>query len=130
MRPQGGPVVPIAPHRLTIKHHFRKLCDARQLPAAPGAGLDEWYYIWYNKDMTTITTSQARAQLFNLVDATVISHRPVQIKGRRASAVLVSSEDWEAIQETLYLLSVPGMRESLVKNMKSPVAKCSKKLPW
>ena len=80
--------------------------------------------------MTTITTSQARAQLFNLVDAAIISHRPVQIKGRRASAVLVSSEDWEAIQETLYLLSVPGMRESLVKNMKTPVAKCAKKLPW
>jgi len=80
--------------------------------------------------MTTITTSQARAQLFNLVDAAIISHRPVQIKGRRASAVLVSSEDWEAIQETLYLLSVPGMRESLIKNMKTPVTKCSKKLPW
>jgi len=80
--------------------------------------------------MITITTSQARAQLFNLVDAAVISHRPVQIKGRRASAVLVSSEDWEAIQETLYLLSIPGMRESLGKNMKSPVAKCSKKLQW
>lgn len=95
-----------------------------------GQALDEWYYIWYNKSMTTITTSQARAQLFNLVDAAIISHRPVQIKGRRASAVLVSSEDWEAIQETLYLLSVPGMRESLVKNMKAPVAKCSKKLPW
>ena len=79
--------------------------------------------------MTTLTTSQARAQLFSLIDAAVVSHRPVQIKGRRASAVLVSSEDWEAIQETLYLLSVPGMRESLVKNMKTPVAKCSKKLP-
>ena len=96
----------------------------------PGRALDEWYHIWYNKDMTTITTSQARAQLFSLIDAAVISHRPVQIKGRRASAVLVSSEDWEAIQETLYLLSVPGMRESLIKNMKTPVAKCSKKLPW
>lgn len=81
-------------------------------------------------EMTTLTTSQARAQLFNLVDAAAISHRPVQIKGRRASAVLVSSEDWEAIQETLYLLSTPGLRASLVKNMKTPVKKCSKKLPW
>ncbi|MCG2726102.1 MAG: type II toxin-antitoxin system Phd/YefM family antitoxin [Elusimicrobia bacterium] len=80
--------------------------------------------------MTTLTTSQARAQLFHLVDAALISHKPVQIKGRRGSAVLVSSEDWDAIQETLYLLSAPGMRESLIKNMKTPISKCSKKLPW
>ncbi len=80
--------------------------------------------------MTTLTTSQARAQLFQLVDAAELSHKPVQIKGRRASAVLVSSEDWEAIQETLYLLSIPGMRESLLKGMKTPLSKCSKRPPW
>lgn len=80
--------------------------------------------------MITLTTSQARAQLFQLVDAAWISHKPVQIKGRRSSAVLVSSEDWETIQETLYLLSAPGMRESIRKNIKIPVSKCSKKLPW
>ena len=80
--------------------------------------------------MTTLTTSQARVRLFQLVDAAVISHKPVQITGRRSSAVLVSSEDWDAIQETLYLLSVPGMRESLVKGMKTPLSKCSKRPPW
>ena len=80
--------------------------------------------------MTTLTTSQARAQLFQLVDTSAISHKPVQIKGRRSCAVLVSSEDWEAIQETLYLMSIPGMRESLIKGMKTPLNKCSKKLPW
>ncbi len=80
--------------------------------------------------MTTLTTSQARTRLFQLVDAAAISHEPVQITGRRSSAVLVSSEDWDAIQETLYLLSVPGMRESLVKGMKTPVRKCSKRPPW
>ncbi len=80
--------------------------------------------------MTTITTSQARTRLFQLVDAAVISHKPVQIKGRRSSAVLISSEDWEAIQETLYLLSIPGMRESLLKGMNTPVRKCSNKMPW
>ncbi len=80
--------------------------------------------------MTTLTTSQARTRLFQLVDAAVISHKPVQIKGRRSSAVLVSSEDWDAIQETLYLLSIPGMRESLVKGMKTPLGKCSKRPPW
>lgn len=92
--------------------------------------LANWYYIWYYCSMTTLTTSQARAQLFQLVDATVMSHRPVQIKGRRSSAVLVSSEDWEAIQETLYLLSIPGMRESLLKGMKTPISKCSKRPLW
>jgi antitoxin YefM len=80
--------------------------------------------------MTTITTSQARAQLFHLIDAASISHKPIQIKGRRGSAVLISSEDWDAIQETLYLSSIPDMRKSLIKNMKTPLAKCSKKLPW
>lgn len=80
--------------------------------------------------MTTLTTSQARAKLFQLIDAAELSHKPVQIQGRRSSAVLVSSEDWEAIQETLYLLSVPGMRESLLKGMKAPLGKCSKRLPW
>ncbi|MBI4060063.1 MAG: type II toxin-antitoxin system Phd/YefM family antitoxin [Elusimicrobia bacterium] len=80
--------------------------------------------------MNTFTTSQARARLFQLVDAAVISHKPIQIKGRRSSAVLVSSEDWEAIQETLYLLSIPEMRESLLKGMKTPIGKCSKRPPW
>ena len=88
------------------------------------------YYLWYHYGMMTLTTSQARAQLFQLVDAAELSHMPVQIKGRRASAVLVSSEDWEAIQETLYLLSIPGMRESLLNGMKTPVSKCSKRQPW
>ena len=80
--------------------------------------------------MTTFTTSQARAHLYQLVDSTNVSHKPIQITGRRASAVLVSTEDWEAMQETLYLLSVPGLRESLMKGMKTPLKKCFKRLPW
>jgi len=82
------------------------------------------------KAMRTLTTGQARARLFSLVEASLTTHKPILIKGRRASAVLVSSEDWEAIQGTLYLLSTPGMRKSLVKNMKTPAIKCAKKLPW
>lgn len=93
-------------------------------------GIVQSYYLWYHYDMTTLTTSQARAQLFKLVDAAELSHKPVQIKGRRASAVLISSADWDAIQETLYLLSVPGMRESLLKGMQTPIKKCSKRPPW
>ncbi|MBI4371635.1 MAG: type II toxin-antitoxin system Phd/YefM family antitoxin [Elusimicrobia bacterium] len=80
--------------------------------------------------MTTITTSRARAQLYHLVDAASRSHQPIQITGRRSSAVLVSAEDWSAIQETLYLLSIPGMRESIIKGAKTPVSKCSAKIAW
>lgn len=80
--------------------------------------------------MTTLTASTARAKLYKLLDQTATSHEPVQITGKRSSAVLVSQEDWRAIQETLYLLSIPGMRESIREGMKTPVGKLSKKLAW
>ncbi len=80
--------------------------------------------------MTTLTISKARAKLYRLVDETSHSHHPVQIEGRRASAVLVGSEDWNAIQETLYLLSSPGMRESIRKGLKTPVKSCAKEMKW
>jgi len=80
--------------------------------------------------MTTLTASQARANLFKLLDQAASSHEPIQITGKRANAVLVSEEDWRAIQETLYLLSIPGMRESIRKGMKEPVEKCGGKLKW
>ena len=81
-------------------------------------------------EMTTLTASQARAQLYKLLDMAASSHEPIQITGKRANAVLVSEEDWRAVQETLYLLSIPGMRESIRKGMKEPVAKCRGKLKW
>ncbi len=80
--------------------------------------------------MTTLTASSARSQLYKLLDQAAESHEPVQITGRRSNAVLVSEEDWRAIQETLYLLSVPGMRESIRQGLKTPAKKCAKKLPW
>lgn len=80
--------------------------------------------------MTSLTASKARASLFRLMDKTAESHEPIQITGRRTSSVLISEEDWRSIQETLYLLSIPGMRESLVKGMKTPASKMSKKLKW
>jgi antitoxin YefM len=80
--------------------------------------------------MTTLTASQARAQLYKLLDMAASSHEPIQITGKRANAVLVSEEDWRAVQETLYLLSIPGMRESILKGMKEPVEKCGVKLKW
>ena len=80
--------------------------------------------------MTTLTASQARSQLYRLLDQTAASHEPVQIAGRRHNAVLISEEDWRAMQETLYLVSIPGMRRSIQRGLKTPVAKCSDKLRW
>ena len=80
--------------------------------------------------MTTLTASQARAQLYKLVDLASANHQPIQIMGKRATAVLVSEEDWRAIQETLHLLSIPGMRQSIRQGIKTPLKKCSKKLDW
>lgn len=80
--------------------------------------------------MTTLTASAARAKLYQLLDQAAASHEPVQIMGKRANAVLIAEEDWRAIQETLYLLSVPGMRESIRKGLKTPVNKCLTKLKW
>ena len=71
--------------------------------------------------MDSITASEARAGLYRLIDQTAESHQPVLISGKRANAVLVSAEDWSAIQETLYLLAIPGMRESIKDAMAEPL---------
>lgn len=77
-----------------------------------------------------VTASEARANLYRLIDEINASHRPVVIAGKRSSAVLVSTGDWDAIQETLYLLSVPGMRESIRKGMAEPLEKSAKEVKW
>ena len=71
--------------------------------------------------MTTLTVSEARAKLYGLVDEVASEHKPVTIKGKRSSAILVAESDWESIQETLYLLSIPGMRESIQKGLTTPI---------
>lgn len=80
--------------------------------------------------MATLTASEARANLYRLIDQAAESHQPIHIAGKRTSAVLLSAEDWEAIQETLYLLSVPGMRESIKEGMAEPLGKSAKGLKW
>lgn len=80
--------------------------------------------------MTSITATAARKRLYSLLDDLADSHEPVQIAGKRHSAVLVGEDDWRAVQETLYLTSVPGMRESILTGLKTPVEKCSKELDW
>ncbi|MDP3331781.1 MAG: type II toxin-antitoxin system Phd/YefM family antitoxin [Methylococcaceae bacterium] len=80
--------------------------------------------------MQTLTASEARANLYRLIDQTAESHQPIAITGKRANAVLLSAEDWSAIQETLYLLSVPGMRESILEGMAASADECSQELDW
>ena len=80
--------------------------------------------------MTAITASEARANLYRLIDEAAASHQPLLISGKRNKAVLISEEDWEAIQETLFLLSIPGMRESIREGMKAPAEECSEDLDW
>jgi len=80
--------------------------------------------------MTTITATEARKLLYKLLDEVADSHEPIQITGKRGNAVLLAEEDWRAVQETLYLLSVPGMRESILDGMKTPVEECDEELDW
>lgn len=80
--------------------------------------------------MTTLSATEARKCLYSLVDDVAESHAPVQIQGKRHSAVLIAEEDWRAIQETLHLTSVPGMRESIQNGLKTPVEECDTELEW
>ena len=80
--------------------------------------------------MTSIPVTQARSRLYQLVDDAAASHVPIQITGKRSNAVLVSEDDWRSIQETLYLLSIPGMRESIRKGLREPLGKSKTELNW
>ena len=80
--------------------------------------------------MTTMTASQARSNIYKLLDRTALSHEPIQITGKRNNAVLIAEDDWRAIKETLYLLSIPGMRESITEGLKAPLKKCGRELKW
>jgi antitoxin YefM len=82
------------------------------------------------RNMTTLSATEARKSLYNLVDEVALSHDPIQIVGKRHSAVLISEDDWRAIQETLHLTSIPKMRESIQKGLKTPVTECSDELAW
>jgi len=80
--------------------------------------------------MPTLTATQARSKLYRLIDETAATHEPVLITGKRKNAVLVSEEDWHSIQETLYLLNISGMRESIRKGLATPVEECSEDVKW
>jgi antitoxin YefM len=80
--------------------------------------------------MTTLTVTEARAKLYQLLDEVAATHEPIFITGKRTNAVLVSEEDWRAIEETMYLLSVPGMRESIIEGLNTPLEECSDEVEW
>jgi len=80
--------------------------------------------------MTSLPVTQARSRLYQLLDEAADSHEPIQITGKRSNAVLVTEDDWRSIQETLYLLSIPGMRDSIRKGMAEPLSKTSTKPGW
>jgi antitoxin YefM len=80
--------------------------------------------------MKILNATEARSKLYTLIDEANQSHQPIVIKGKRNKAVLVAEEDWNAINETLYLLSIPGMRESLREGMRQELDECLKELDW
>ena len=80
--------------------------------------------------MTTISATEARKQLYKLLDDVSLSHEPVQITGKRSNAILVSEDDWRAVQETLFLVSIPGMRESILEGIMTPTEELESALDW
>ncbi len=80
--------------------------------------------------MTTLNATEARSRLYSLIDETTQTHQPVLITGKRGNAVLLSEQDWNAISETLHLLSVPGMKESIQNGLKQDLSETSAELDW
>lgn len=77
-----------------------------------------------------MNASEAREKLYRLLDETATAHEPLLITGPRSNAVLVGEEDWNSIQETLHLLSVPGMCESIREGLATPIEECEKEPGW
>ncbi|MDQ6979616.1 MAG: type II toxin-antitoxin system Phd/YefM family antitoxin [Mariprofundaceae bacterium] len=80
--------------------------------------------------MTILNATEARSKLYSLIDETTQTHQPIIITGKRGNAVLISEDDWKSITETLYLLSVPNMREFIKEGMSEPLSACSTELDW
>lgn len=79
---------------------------------------------------TTLTATEARGKIYQLIDTASATHKPITITGKRHNAVLLSEEDWLAIQETLFLVSIPGMRESITEGLETPLSECLDELQW
>jgi antitoxin YefM len=77
-----------------------------------------------------IPINEAKQQLQDLIDAVSQSHQPVVIAGQHSNAVLLAEADWASVQETLYLLSIPGMRESIREGLATSIGECDRELDW
>lgn len=80
--------------------------------------------------MTTLNSTEARSNLYGLIAQVNNSHAPITITGKKGNAVLISEDDWSAINETLTLLNIKGMRESIVEGLQIPLDECGKELDW
>ena len=80
--------------------------------------------------MATLTVTEARKKLYRLIDETAQTHEPITITGKRGNAILLSESDWRAIQETMFLVNIPGMRDSIIEGLKTPIGDCSEDLGW
>ena len=77
-----------------------------------------------------IPVNEAQQQLQHLIDSVSQSHQPIVITGQNSNAVLLSEADWTSVQETLYLLSIPGMGESIREGLATSIDKCDRELEW
>lgn len=99
-------------------------------PSAKTTCLDKLVMLTYCTSMPSIPAAKAKANLHKLMGQTARSHEPIVITSEGMNAVLLAEEDWRAIQETVYLLSIPGMRQSIRKGLATPIAKCAEDLRW
>ena len=80
--------------------------------------------------MPTLSATEARTKFYRLIDEASLTHEPIIITGKRGNAVLISEDDWRAIQETMYLLNIPGMRKSIRKGLATPIEDCKEEIDW
>ena len=80
--------------------------------------------------MKTLTATKARKEIYRLLDEASETHEPIHITGKRTNAVLISEDDWRSIQETLYLSSIPGMQESIIEGLQTPIEETDEELDW
>jgi len=80
--------------------------------------------------MPTLSATEARSKLYRLIDQASLTHEPIVITSKRGNAVLLSEDDWRSIQETMYLLNIHGMRESIREGLATPVEDCKEELDW
>jgi antitoxin YefM len=80
--------------------------------------------------METISADKFRENIFNLIEEVSLEDYPIKITGKKKNAILISEDHWNSLQETMYLLSIPGMKESILEAKNEPTENCSTKLPW